>query len=360
MVKLRDYPLQKFQFKPSPGTFGIEIETEVEKATSYPEGFLNPKECGDTGQFVPELNKYVKHYDVWNKSWKGVLDGSLRNFGVEYIVKKPHTYEGILHAVDEFAEYTKDIPFIENAPGTSVHVHINMQDEEVLTIFTYITVWTLFENLLIEFCGENRRTNLFALPTRVCEGNLSIYMQMVDQYLNRTQAFYMSEGAAKYSALNVVPLHKLGSIEVRTMRGTTDPDVLKKWLTILNDILVYSRGRKPSEVLREYRSVGPSGMIDRVFSDKSFLSSIDNHEARIDYMLEQVYLFVSSFDWDEVRNKTFEIKDKKKTLTTEEQLHEYIQTMQSGGLNGLSPSHMIVDEFSEPSFDDEYPEEEEE
>jgi hypothetical protein len=136
--------------------------------------------------------------------------------------------------------------------------------------------------------------------------------------------------------------------------------VLKKWLTILNDILVYSRGKKPSEVLREYRSVGPSGMIDRVFSDKSFLSSIDNHEARIDYMLEQVYLFVSSFDWDEVKNKTFEVKEKKKILTPQEQLNEYIQTMQSGGLSGLSPSYTVVDEFSEPSFDDEYPEEGEE
>lgn len=356
MVKLKDYPLQKFQFKPSPGTFGIEIETEVESAASYPEDFLNPKECSDTGQFIPELNKYVKYYNLWNKSWRGVLDGSLRNFGVEYIVKKPLSYKGALSAIDEFAENTKGIPFIENAPGTSVHVHINMQDEEILTIFTYITVWTLFENLLIEFCGENRRTNLFALPTRVCEGNLSIYTQIVDNYLNRTKAFYLSEHHAKYSALNVAPLNKLGSIEIRSMRGTTDPDILKKWVTILNDILIYSRGKKPSEVLREYRSLGPSGMIERVFSDKSFLSSIDNHEARVDYMLDQVYLFVSSFDWDEVKNKTFDSESEKGgkgVLTPQEQLEEIIHTIQSGGI-----SH--DDEFSEPYFEDEFSDYEEE
>ena len=192
MVKLKDYPFQKFPFKPCLGTYGIEIETEVEAATSYPEGFLNPK-TSDSGHFVPELNSYVEYFNLWCKSWKGVLDGSLRNFGVEYIVKKPHTYEGIIHAIDEFAEYTKDIPFIENAPGTSVHVHINMQDEEILTIFTYITTWTLFENLLIEFCGEGRRTNLFALPSRVCEGNLTNYINLVDSYLNRTHAFSLSE-----------------------------------------------------------------------------------------------------------------------------------------------------------------------
>ena len=348
MVKLKDYPLQKFQFKPSPGTFCIEIETEVEKATAYPEGFPNPKECNSTGQFVPELNKYVKYYNLWNKSWKGILDGSLRNFGVEYIVRKPYTYRGILRAIDEFTEYTKGIPFIENAPGTSVHVHVNMQDEEVLTIFTYITVWTLFENLLIEFCGKNRRSNLFALPTRVCEGNLSIYMQMVNNYLNRTHAFTVSEHAAKYAALNIVPLHKLGSIEIRTMRGTTDPDILKKWITILNDILVYSRGRKPSDVLREYRSVGPLGMIDRVFTDRSFLSSIDNHEARIDYMLDQVYLFVSSFDWDKVKDKTFGPKGEKAPTPKEQPVSDPL----------LDPDNLSNMILSQTSFEEEYLEDE--
>lgn len=357
-MKLKDYPLQNFKFKVCEGTFGIEIETEVPSVLSYPPGFLNPKTCEDTGQFVDGVG-YVKEYRVWDKSWKGVVDGSLRNFGVEYIVKAPHSYEGILHAIDEFHHETKGIPFIEDAPGTSVHVHVNMQSEEILTLCTMITLWTLLENVLVEYCGEGRRSNLFARPVRVSEGNLQIYQSMITRYMNDQKgAFLFSEGQTKYSALNVQPLDKLGSIEFRTLRGTTDPEILKGWVTILNDLLVYSRGHKPSDVLRLYNSGGPEGVLS-ILSDRSFLSSIDNIEARIDHNLEYTYRLVRTTDWDDLKNKTFEVEKKSKKVKTISSMTEaqeaLYQMITAGGGLQISPSEPMV------YFDDVYsPEGEEE
>src|SRR5690606_15334602 len=204
-------------------------------------------------------------------SWRGEQDGSLRNFGVEYIIKKPCNYKEMLKCIDEFVEHTKDIPFIEDAPGTSVHVHMNMQNEEIMTLFSVITLWVMFENVLTEYSGPFRRSNLYAIPSRVAEGNILQYISMMKQFeLDRPNAFYWSEGSSKYASLNIAPLNQLGSIEFRTLRGTTDGKILKEWVTILNDLLIYSRLRTPEEIFRRYSVVGPFGMAEEVFSDVSF------------------------------------------------------------------------------------------
>lgn len=314
-MKLREYPFQLFGFKLCEGTFGLEIETEAPSLSSYPEGLLNPN-LQDIGTYVEGLG-HVRDYKLWNKAWKGVIDNSLRNFGVEYVLKQPHSYEGTLRAIDEFSSYTKDVPFIQDAPGTSVHVHINMQDEQVLTLFTYITTWVLFENLLVEFSGETRRSNLFALPSRCAHQNIIDYKRILDQFCQGTRGnvFHAPESHSKYSALNVAPLSKLGSIEIRTLRGTTDPKILKQWVTILNDILIYSRENKPSDLLRTYHKNGAAGVINSVFSDTSFLADIDNVEARVDAQLLNTYSIVKAADWDFVRDVVWqkeETKSKKK------------------------------------------------
>lgn len=306
-MKVCEYPYQNFQFKKTEGTFGLEIETEVLEYSNYPSGLLNPNLMDDGGPNYVEGVGHFDEYKLWGRSWKGVVDHSLRNFGVEYVMKKPHSYEGTLHAINEFCEETSAVPFLTDAPGTSVHVHVNMQSETILTLFTFITTWTLLENVLVEYSGESRRSNLFALPARVATGIIETYCTMAEQVAKGGRnALHVSENNAKYSALNVAPIHRLGSVEIRTLRGTTSKEILTEWVTILNDILIFSRKNKPSDLLRAYHLGGAEEVIERVFSNKSFLSSIDNIPARIDSTLASVYRIVKSADWDQIRDLSFE------------------------------------------------------
>lgn len=249
-----------FKFKANKGVFGIEIETETEAYGDYPSGFL--VEAGHDGD----------GHQKWNitseimSDWEAKFDGSLRNFGIEYVLKKPLSYEESLQALDRFREGTAGIDFLKEPFSCSVHVHVNVANETWKTVGNFSALWVLFEDLLVNFSGPTRRCNLFALPTSVAEGGLT-NLQRFFKAAERGQPFGLkiNQGSGKYSALNICSFSKLGSFEIRTMRGTTDTDVLKEWVTILNLILEYSRrDHSPKEIVRRYRDVGLS-ILDEVF-----------------------------------------------------------------------------------------------
>lgn len=354
-MKVCEYPFQNFGFKRCEGTFGLELETEVPSLENYPKDFLNPV-LHHGGSYVEGIG-HVREYKLWNKTWKGVIDNSLRNFGVEYVMKQPHSYEGTLRAIDEFTSQTDKIAFISDAPGTSTHVHVNMQDEQVLTLFTFITTWVLLENILVEFSGETRRSNLFALSSRVASQNIQDYKKIIENFCQgqRGNVFHASENHSKYSALNVAPLSRLGSVEIRTMRGTTDNKLLKQWVTILNDILLYSRENKPSDLLRLYNKTGSHGVLSSIFSDQSFLADIDNIEARMEAQLLSTYTLVKAADWDFVRDVVWSDESKKKKQSPTEAIDAVIAQMTTAGFNPFVPQTAVaVDEFyeAEPDFGD--------
>lgn len=232
------------------GIIGLEIETEVLNKRDYPVGvveFLVDENTGSPCWKVPA-----------SKYWTGVHDGSLRNYGIEYILKEPLSYDETLVALDEFKRVFKDVPFLEKQPGTSVHVHLNFQNRTLLELASFITTFSLVENLLTEFSGLSRRSNLFARPHRVAEMQLDTNISMFKR-INRGEptGFVLDEGMNKYAVLNLASLSKLGTAEVRCFRGTTDTDEIKRWVTILHSVYKSALSLKsPKELVSLYRHVG--------------------------------------------------------------------------------------------------------
>jgi hypothetical protein len=284
-----------YKAKRRKGEFGMEIETEVKNEGSYPVDFLvyegnDPK---GVSQFsTPLLPK-----------WRAVGDGSLRNYGVEFIFKEPYVFKEALEAIDIFAENTKKIKFIQDAPATSVHVHINMWNETFMALGNFCTLYTLFENILTEFAGPMRRSNLFSLPTRCSETTGWNLIRMFEELeKGEYTAVRFVEEYVKYAALNLASLTRLGSLEVRTMRGTTDPKELKLWLTILNDLLVFSRtdGLNPREVISEYR-VKNTDFFEEVFGKES--AALYKVAGNIEKLIDKNLYFAGSIassvkDWN--------------------------------------------------------------
>lgn len=219
------------KYKPHKGVFGIEIETES----------LEP-------------------YDTPVSSiWKVDDDHSLRNFGREYILSKPCTFEAVDAVLDEFEEITikRGLKFIPDRTSTSVHVHVNMQNETLVTLGNFMTIFTLFEDILLDFCGEHRRSNMFCMTSRYAGGVYRRYREFFAEIEkgSTSSVLNLREDDQKYSALNIVPLQKLGSIEVRTLNGVTDKVKIKEWIGIINSILVASKtpGLTPSVILETVR-----------------------------------------------------------------------------------------------------------
>lgn len=73
---------------------------------------------------------------------------------------------------------------------------------------------------------DNRRTNIHCVPLT------ETFLPQV----YRGDIFYYSKHWHKYTALNVLPLAKQGSIEFRHLQGTKDDQLLNEWLTTLDNL----------------------------------------------------------------------------------------------------------------------------
>lgn len=215
--------------KGATGQYGIEIETEVDDLDDYKNKI----------KYDPNIDFYRPSEEL--PGWKLVRDGSLRGFGVEYVFDGPKNFDKALRALDDFGKWSEGIPFHKDAPGTSVHVHINMLDKTFIQMGNFLTIYSLVENLLVEMSGETRRSNLFALPMRCSE---TTYQNIVKMFVGMSQAKWQSlshhEGSVKYAALNLCRLTKFGSVEIRTYRGTTDVSDIKRWLELIDKIVTFS------------------------------------------------------------------------------------------------------------------------
>ncbi len=197
------------------GEFGIEIETETHEEYRQP-AF---------------------------KFWSSHRDGSLRNYGVEYVLKAPLSHDEIPVALQEF-ESKMPMNKLIDSPYTSVHVHVNMQNEDWVTLANFLTTYTLMENVLVRYSGPDRVSNLFCLPIKDAEGCLDNILTVLSHVQKRAFGrIRLAEDQAKYSALNLATLYNLGTAEIRTFRGATTIEPINKWVTIIKRIKDFSRSK---------------------------------------------------------------------------------------------------------------------
>lgn len=231
-------------YKKFDGEIGLEIETETRNPYKPPEFTF----------------------------WRVHGDGSLRDFGQEYVLAQPLKYGKELQAgLNEWADKTAKIPFNKDSISTSVHVHLNMLNETWQTLGNFLTQYTLFENLLIRYSGPDRLSNLFALP--ICDAE-DTYKNMMTLFRSVEQKNYRGvmfpEGTVKYAACNLGALGMYGSVEFRSFRGSTDIEQIGKWIDILYSMLDFARDKKldPKKILGLYKDQKEE-LLRTVFKDLS-------------------------------------------------------------------------------------------
>lgn len=292
---IRDEVKNWYSYSDNRGTFGIEIEAETKSSEDYGENFFRAKQTHSGVRY---------DYPVGMEAWEGHEDNSLRNFGHEFVLKKPLVYEEALEALDAFKEGTSHVKFLKNTPSTSIHVHINMVEESFLTLGNFFTLWALFENVLTDFSGPTRRSNLFALPIRAAERTEGNILNLLREVEKGSVSWGLSDQHMKYAALNIAPLIKIGSIEIRSFRGTTDVREIKQWLSILNRLLVYSKkeGLTPPDILEAYRD-RPQELYVEVFGKDwdVLINTVQDVELLIERNLWYAHKISESVkDWDNI------------------------------------------------------------
>lgn len=200
----------------------IGMELEIEASSRTPSG-------GDLEGVVTKSGQ----------SWRVTTDGSLRgDYAKEYIFSGPVTRSEVPVLINGlFEKFGQLDTHLDNSNRCSTHVHLNFQGTKLNEITSFIILWTVFEEALINWCGDNRKTNHFALSAKQTQATLNAW----ENFLRYGQfpGGNRDENGLKYSALNVLPLRTIGSLEVRCGAAAEEPLKPIQWATLLDVMREY-------------------------------------------------------------------------------------------------------------------------
>lgn len=201
--------------------------------------------------------------DVATRGWARHNDGSLRGESIEFILSTPQPFDKtqkfVQNLFDKFQEHNVKI---KDSIRTSTHVHLNFSDKPLKQAFNFFALFTLTEEILSYYSGEDRQGNVFCLTTRDAEGIIKVLHDCL-----RTGSLAVFAGDRyKYAACNLSSLYKFGTVEVRTMRGAKTAEEVNRWIDILNDMYEYSlKMRSPTELIEKLSLLGAPGLLREIF-----------------------------------------------------------------------------------------------
>lgn len=207
--------------------------------------------------------------DVATRGWNRHNDGSLRGEAIEYAMAGAKGFDESKKLVIElFKKLTDNKVKFNDSIRTSTHVHLNFSDRPVKYMVNFFTLFTMLEEVLQYYSGEDRKGNLFCISTREGEGIVGVLVSAIEK--GSLAAF--AGDRYKYGACNLSSLFKFGTVEVRTMKGASSALQVNAWLDILNDMYVYACGnmKSPAELIKDFSFLGAEGLLKKIFKSDNF------------------------------------------------------------------------------------------
>jgi hypothetical protein len=204
------------------------------------------------------------------KAWSPHRDGSLRNNhgeACEWVFRGPVTYAKSCDRVEVLFDYfTKRKAVLVPSNRTSTHIHFNMGDKNGYQFVNLFILFTIFEDLLDRFCGEDRNGNLFCLSSRHAEEQLEWFKSAC---FERFALNFREE--QRYCSLNLAAINKFGTVEFRGMRGVDNKDDMLAWLSIVRELCEYAcyTMRNPVAIVEQISVKTPKMFLSEIFSDEN-------------------------------------------------------------------------------------------
>lgn len=208
--------------------WGVAVPTAYE-ATHLPEV---PQDLAVTSTCLVgievEVENAVGQVNSINPVWNTEADGSLRNNGIEFISRiipakdAPGAISSLLGTT-----LTDSCCF---SPRTSIHVHLDMSNQELGSSIDLALLYTCFEPLFYRFVGRGRMNNIYCVPI--------FKTRLIDQ-LCRASAHTKISRWTKYTGLNLLPITKQGTVEFRHMHGTFDVRKVAIWIRLITKLRDY-------------------------------------------------------------------------------------------------------------------------
>ena len=210
-----------------------------------------------------ELEKFAAKEDPSTlRYWNLKEDGSLRNNGMEFVLKVPLKGFDLESALRELEEYLQKCKY-DASKRCSTHIHVDVRDFTFEQLRTLVTVFCMFEEFLFRYVGGNRDDNFYCLPLYKSNQNkMDICWDISNQVIDLSP---------KYSSLNIQPIRSFGSVEFRMQDALTDFDSLVEWSTIISKIANFAKSYKDeiSNLFEGHSEQGGEAIFNQVFEEVS-------------------------------------------------------------------------------------------
>lgn len=260
--------------KATEGNYGVEIEVE--------------------GKSLP-----TRFPDIWRVEEDGSLKAEEAH---EYVMKKPTNLAGIRAALDLMQQAFDECKSeVDESIRAGVHVHMNVQTWNMKELMTFVMIYYIIEDVLMEWCGPNREGNLFCLRTRDAE---YVLFRLIKTLRSRDIKL-MNDEIIRYSSLNFCSLFRYGSVEFRGMRSTGDLNTIFDWVNIIDDMAASSRKfSSPVDVLASMSGEGGLAFFESMLPNTHHLFDKTTIEDRVREAARRVQIVAYSTDWESLNGKS--------------------------------------------------------
>lgn len=230
------------------------------------------------------------------KQWVSTHDGSLRGEGREYVLRVPLSKEDAFKALDSLERaYERNETISYQSIRESVHIHINVQDMEILHLFNFITLYLTLEEILVSYCGPSREGNLFCLRASDAK-----YLPRALKGLILSKNFRgFADDNFRYASMNISSIPKFGSLEFRAMRGTTDFSEIKTWIELL--LLVKNKSFEylnPTQIIQSVSEAEYETFVRGVLGEYFYLFKDKDVEGMARRGVRNAQIIAYATDWD--------------------------------------------------------------
>lgn len=195
------------------------------------------------------------------KYWSIKSDDSLRGpHAFEFVTKLPLSGMDLEKAL---AEFKKEIISANPSSRCSVHIHIDVRAWTIEHFRSFVLHYLALERLLVKVSG-NREENIFCWPF-YRSGTKELLADAISR--SKKKVSMLNNLLSKYTGLNFISIHDLGSLEVRIHKGEVETSAILRWLQILSCLVEYTRQEHQHiEDLPEfYSGNGPIEFLHRIF-----------------------------------------------------------------------------------------------
>lgn len=168
-----------------------------------------------------------------NSLWSVTDDGSLRNYGREFIslpIRAKYMESALAILFEALSRYNYDF-----SPRCSVHVHMNARTLTPKQLKAFVLVYSVVEDLLFDFVGGVRYKNIHCVPLSRTHLLSHLHTNWEDPNNFVTIPWH------KYTALNLCPIVGInkGTVEFRHMPGTDNVKHILDWINLISCLKLY-------------------------------------------------------------------------------------------------------------------------